>query len=233
MLWLGHSRLKSEDPAERKAAVESMGHSGNSKAIEPLEHVLEDEDRHVREAAAVALGKIGDYEATRPLAAALTRKDYVAVQVKAAMSLGRVGDSGSLVALTAAFNKQVEHLPVQPDDPEDKILKGIFQVSQLDVREQDAEDTFLQIAAIIALAQTQNSRAARMLAESLAKEKSALIRYEIAGSLKRHAMPIEVRKLETELGLNLQEITSKAEDHLGDIGVYAAKAIESMLVEER
>lgn len=229
MLWLGHSKLKSKDPEERRQTAEKLGVPRNNGAVGPLTEVLTDEDRSVREAAAVALGKIGDFNATQSLVESLLRKDYVMVQAKAAIALGRIGDAGGLPALTKAFNKQIEHLPVQEGSHEDKILTGLLQIPELDIKETDAQSVFLQIASVIALAQTQNSKVARRLVEWLPNEKSDLMKYQIANSLKRFGLPIETRKIEEELSVNMLEIMSGAEGHIGDVGTYALKAIETLL----
>src|SRR5712664_2094637 len=64
-------RLKDENAGVRRAAVQSLGHLGDLRAVQPLIAVLADSDADVRAAAAEALGDLEDPRAIGPIAALL------------------------------------------------------------------------------------------------------------------------------------------------------------------
>jgi HEAT repeat protein len=94
-----------EDAAVRVAAISSLGHLKERRAVDPLIVALCGSDEAVRVSAARALGRIGDSRAVGPLAAQLGARE-VAVRSAAAGALGRTGGAGAVDPLVAALRDE-------------------------------------------------------------------------------------------------------------------------------
>ncbi|HLQ68241.1 MAG TPA: M56 family metallopeptidase [Gemmatimonadales bacterium] len=94
-------RLKDENAGVRRAAVQSLGHLGDLRAVQPLIAVLADSDADVRAAAADALGDLEDPRAIGPIAA-LLRDPVADVKHNALGALSR-WDRGVPTASVAAL----------------------------------------------------------------------------------------------------------------------------------
>src|SRR5436190_8566766 len=91
MFWWRKRQLHSKDSHTRKEAAETLGASGDLRAVEPLIVMLQDTDYSVRKAAVQALQQIGDTRAISPLITMLqnySRPDDQEVAAKALDSLG-------------------------------------------------------------------------------------------------------------------------------------------------
>ena len=75
MLWLTKRRLKSENAAARRKAVEKLGQTPQPRAFRALRAALGDKDADVRRLAATALGKLEDERCLEPLLGALRDED--------------------------------------------------------------------------------------------------------------------------------------------------------------
>jgi len=96
------SVLKDQDAAVRLAAVESLGHLSDPRAVDALVQALRtDTDPQVREAAAEALGEIDSPRAVPGLIAALGLEKVGAVRAKIAWALGEIDDKRAVEALGA------------------------------------------------------------------------------------------------------------------------------------
>lgn len=86
----------------RAEAADSLGETGDERAVHPLIDALKDENKHVRKVAAEALGKIGDKQAVEPLIAALKDKEGH-VRETATSALGKIGDLRAVEPLIVAL----------------------------------------------------------------------------------------------------------------------------------
>ncbi|GAB4505354.1 MAG: hypothetical protein Fur0043_23490 [Anaerolineales bacterium] len=89
----------------RRAAAETLGKLGDSRAIEPLIAALKDSEWSVRKAAAESLEQIGDVRAVEPLIA-LLKDDKVCYA--AARALKRIGDARAVQPLTTMLKDRYE-----------------------------------------------------------------------------------------------------------------------------
>jgi HEAT repeat protein len=97
--------LDDEDANVRKNAARGLGKIGDTAAVEPLIHVLEnDKDRLVRRNAAMALCNIGDSRAVEPLIAYIKRKGLF-TRRKIIHRLGEIGDA-NVIPLLFAFMEE-------------------------------------------------------------------------------------------------------------------------------
>jgi HEAT repeat protein/beta-lactamase regulating signal transducer with metallopeptidase domain len=97
------SVLKDESAVVRLAAIESLGHLNDPRAIDALVQALKtDTDARVREAAAQALGEIDNQRAVPGLIAALGTEKVGAVRAKIAWALGEIDDARAVDALGVA-----------------------------------------------------------------------------------------------------------------------------------
>lgn len=91
----------------RRRAAESLGKTGDLRAVEPLCQALEDEDEWVRAWTVEALERINDTRAVAPLCRRLEDKNY-AVSWRAAKALGRLRQREALPALRAYLHRTLD-----------------------------------------------------------------------------------------------------------------------------
>ncbi|MDD1667364.1 MAG: HEAT repeat domain-containing protein [Methanomicrobiales archaeon] len=98
------STLTIQDPRVRKAAIASLGRSGDPRAVAPLVALMSDENRVVREASAQALGSLGEL-AVAPLLEALGDPDWH-IRMGSAIALRIIGDPRAVEPLMGALGDE-------------------------------------------------------------------------------------------------------------------------------
>ena len=96
--------LTAEDVRVRKAAISSLGMSGEARAIKPLTDLLGDENRNIREAAVRALGAFGG-EAVEPLIESLGSEDWH-IRMGSTIALRIIGDTRGVDPLIQALSDE-------------------------------------------------------------------------------------------------------------------------------
>ena len=91
-------RLQAADPAERRVAIISLGHSGDPAAVTHLAAMVSDHDAGVRQQVAMALGEFDGLETAHALAELLVDREHV-VASAAADSLAELKDPASADAI--------------------------------------------------------------------------------------------------------------------------------------
>ena len=89
---------KSDSPAIRSIAADTLVRMGNAEALTYLEPMTSDPDKEVRNMVAFALGKLGD-DTTIALLAPLLQDEEWEVRANAALALGRIGHPSARPAL--------------------------------------------------------------------------------------------------------------------------------------
>jgi len=108
-------RLDSGLRQVRQAAAQSLGQSGDPRAVEPLIHALGDRDNNVRQAAAQALRQLGNARTVDPLIRALENWS-MDVRQEAAQVLGQLGDTravGPLIHILGDGSKSERQIVAQ------------------------------------------------------------------------------------------------------------------------
>jgi HEAT repeat protein len=98
--------LESKDADVRQSAADALGRIGNSEAVEPLIHILEDtnQENSVRTSAVTALGRIGSTDAVEPLISVLKNKSEVRrIRFGAVTALSRINGAGATAALVGVL----------------------------------------------------------------------------------------------------------------------------------
>jgi len=93
-----------DDSTVRRAAAESLGRIGDTKAVDALTKALAATEAYVRRAAAQALGKVKSPQAVPALIKAL-KDPNTQVAMSSAYSLGRIGDTRAADTLVKSFDR--------------------------------------------------------------------------------------------------------------------------------
>jgi len=100
--------LKDDDEYMLQSAAEALGQIGDTRAVEPLIHLLDHPKKGPKWRTVVALGKLKDKRATMPLIAVANRKtDDAQTRFNACQSLGQIGDTAATTNLIKLLNDAV------------------------------------------------------------------------------------------------------------------------------
>lgn len=122
---------RDRDPTVRSAAVQALGESANTTAVDPLARVLTKEpNTQVRIDAAVALGKVRGPDAVRPLLSRLREDQVSEVQASCARSLGEYPYQGVVQALVAAMLNNDFSIVFEAQQSLEKLTGASFQTSR-------------------------------------------------------------------------------------------------------
>jgi hypothetical protein len=164
------STLAIQDNRVRRAAISSLGKSGDPRAVGPLVGLMGDENRAIREAAAQALGSLGGL-AVPPLIASLGDADWH-IRMGAAIALRIIGDPDGvepLARVTSDENRFVRREAVKSlgrlGDPR---ATGELITALGD------EDDGVRVRAAAALGKIADPRALQPLTDALSKGNSEL-----------------------------------------------------------
>jgi HEAT repeat protein len=83
------------DPDHRSRAADFLGELGDTRAVVPLQRLLEAADSDIRASAAIALGKIGSSAAVDRLLEIAEADEVLAVRTWAISALGEIGDKAA------------------------------------------------------------------------------------------------------------------------------------------
>jgi hypothetical protein len=164
------STLTIQDPRVRKAAISSLGKSGDPRAVAPLIALMSDENRVIREAAAQALGSLGEL-AVDPLVEALADPDWH-IRMGSAIALRIIGDPRGVEPLIRAIgdeNRFVRREAVKSigriGDPRatDRLIAAL-----------EDPDTGVRIRAVAALGKIADPRALPPLTRALTDRDSEM-----------------------------------------------------------
>ena len=244
--------LGDANPAVRVAAVNSLGHLGDPRAIAALAKALrEDSDPRVREAAAYALGEIDDSRAVAPLLEALKSERVAAVREKIVHALGEIDDPTAVSGISAVVKdpsalvrrEAVWALGELEDPAAVSALLTMVKDDDADVRQHTAEalgqlkatsaiDALAQLTrddnsdvreqAVNALGQIEDQRALPALVAAL-KDAHADVRSNAADAIQQlDGLKTAPRALIDALADPNREVRKNVANALGSIGDVAA-----------
>ena len=244
--------LGDANPAVRVAAVTSLGHLGDPRAIAALAKALrEDTDPRVREAAAYALGEIDDSRAVVPLLEALKSERIAAVREKIVHALGEIDDASAVSGIAAVVKdpsanvrrEAVWALGELEDPAAVSALMTMVKDDDADVRQHTAEalgqlkatsaiDALAQLTrddnsdvrqqAVEALGQIEDQRALPALVAAL-KDAHADVRRNAADAIQQlDGLKTAPRALIDALADPNREVRKNVAEALGSIGDIAA-----------
>lgn len=206
-------RLQANDPNAREMAANTLGHLGNSRAVEPLIVTLDDNSDTVRSAAAVALGHLGDACAIEPLIEILDDESAF-VRLAAIAALEELADLRAVAALGVVLkdrNEQVRRVAVEAM----RQLGGSNAAKLLHIALEDSSETVRRLA-VEALHELGTSSDAEPLIAAL-KDPSDRVRAIAANAL---------GKLED--GRAIDPLMSALEDSSFSVRAAAAEALRRL-----
>ena len=209
--WLEKALTEFEvgSPLHQMLVAESLGRSGDKRAVPVLLNALDQDDLHLQQVIIEALGILGDLRAREPLLRFLNSSNR-SLAIWSANALAQLGDKNVGTLLLTVLRKEQPHIYplVEPEDQYvafDEVLKMSLSDSEKDVRNsavlafkhwpvQQAivplvlrvlapdEERFIKLNAINVLASIGNASIAEMLRSGLAQD-SAEVREAVVYGL--------------------------------------------------
>jgi HEAT repeat protein len=220
-------RLGDSDRLTRRAAVEPLGETGNTRVLEPLIAVLKDSDATVRQKATEVLAKSKDARTLKLLIAALEDPDQD-MRCSAVEVLGEMGDSRAVEPLIQTVGDQTEPVGRAAVKALGKIGDRRAVGRLITALKYGSSTSTVRREAAEALGKLGDSQAVQPLIDAL-KDSDESVRRSTIEALGKLGDPRAVRPLIHALGDENELVCQAAVEALGRLGGAAMDLLVTAL----